>query len=147
MGAFTETGDHLATLRLAGLLKGAQRLLVDAYEPALAPFNVDGRELAVLTLLTVIGAVSQQEISRRLGIDRTTIVALTDTMSEKGLLLRLPDPRDRRKNLIELTPAGRDLHARAAPAIDEVEAAFLAPLAAEDRDKLRELLRAVVASR
>jgi DNA-binding MarR family transcriptional regulator len=134
-------------LRLAGLLKRAQALLLEAYAPALAPFAVDGRELAVLALLATAGASSQQEVSRRLGIDRTTMVALVDALAARGLVRREPDPADRRKNLVELTDAGRATARGAGPAVDRVEAAFLAPLPPADRDRLRALLRTVIEAR
>jgi DNA-binding MarR family transcriptional regulator len=131
-------------LRLAGLLKRAQTLLVEGYGPALAPFDVDGRELAVLALLATAGAQSQQEISRRLGIDRTTVVALIDAMQARGLVQRMPDPADRRRNLVQPTASGRAIHQDASPAVDVVEEAFLAPLSPADRDRLKDILRTLI---
>lgn len=136
----------LAGLRLAGLLKRAQNLLIEAYGPALTPFAVDGRELAVLALLADEGPASQQQISRRLAVDRTTMVALIDAMVAKGLVQRRPDPRDRRKNMIELTGAGRDTCRQATPAVDEIEKAFLSPIPAADREKLKTLLRTLISA-
>jgi DNA-binding MarR family transcriptional regulator len=136
----------LAGLRLAGLLKRAQNLLIEGYGPALAPFAVDGRELAVLTLLAAEGPASQQHLSRRLAVDRTTMVALVDAMGGKGLVQRRPDPRDRRKNMIELTDAGRDTCRRATPAVDEIEDAFLSPITMTDRENLKDLLRTLISA-
>ena len=136
----------LARLRLAGLLKRAQNLLIEAYGPVLTPFAVDGRELAVLALLAAEGPASQQQISRRLAVDRTTMVALIDAMGAKGLVQRRPDPRDRRKNMIELTGAGRDTCRQATPAVDEIEEAFLSPIPAADREKLKTLLRTLISA-
>ncbi len=133
-------------LRLYGLLKRALAQLHEGYGPALAPHAVDGRELAVLALLDRRGANSQQEISRRLGVDRTTMVALVDALAERGLVERQPDPRDRRKNMVVLTDAGAGVRAAAGPAVDEVEAGFLAPLTANERATLMTLLRKVVAN-
>lgn len=131
-------------LRLYGLFKRAQALLAEGYGPALAPHAVDGRELAVLTQLVRHGPGSQQEISNRLGIDRTTMVALVDALTGRGLVRRTADPRDRRRNLVELTDAGRAVRAAATPAVDEVEARFLAPLTPAERETLTALLRKVV---
>jgi DNA-binding MarR family transcriptional regulator len=130
-------------LRLHGLLKRALARLYDASVPALAPHAVDGRELAVLGLLGRRGASSQQEISRRLGIDRTTMVALVDALAARDLVHRRTDPADRRKNIVELTEAGEKVRAGAAPAVDAVEASFLAPLTPAERQTLLTLLRKV----
>ena len=41
-------------------------------------------------------------------LDRTTMVALIDELEQAGLVRRRTHPDDRRKNAVELTPAGRD---------------------------------------
>ncbi len=48
--------------------------------------------------------------------------------------------------MVELTDAGRDTCDRATPAVDEIEAAFLAPIPAADRDRLKGLLRTLIAA-
>jgi DNA-binding MarR family transcriptional regulator len=131
-------------LRLAGLLKRAQALLVASAGPALAVHGVDGRELALLTLLDRYGPASQQDLGRRLGVDRTTMVALVDTLAHRDLVRREPHPADRRKNSVGLTGRGRAVCAAAGPAVDAVEARFLEPLPEPDRERLRDLLRTVI---
>jgi DNA-binding MarR family transcriptional regulator len=120
--------DELATRRLGYLLKHAQQRLMQTAAPAMAPFGIDGRELAVLTVLATDLPLSQQEAAERLGVDRTTMVALTDTLEAKGLVERHRSAEDRRKNLVQLTPVGRDCLVEAGEARDEVEREFLAPL-------------------
>lgn len=114
--------------RLGYLLKHAQQRLVQAAGPAMAPFGIDGRELAVLTVLAADVPLSQQEAAERLSVDRTTMVALTDALEAKGLVERQRNAEDRRKNIVRLTPAGEDSLQRAGKARDELERAFLAPL-------------------
>jgi DNA-binding MarR family transcriptional regulator len=123
-----ELPDEVATRRLGYLLKHAQQRLVTAAGPAMAPFGIDGRELAVLTVLAADVPLSQQEAAERLGVDRTTMVALTDALEAKGLVERRRSAEDRRKNLVQLTPAGQDCLQGAGKARDEVEREFLAPL-------------------
>jgi DNA-binding MarR family transcriptional regulator len=119
--------DELAS-RLGYLLKHAQQRLVQAAAPAMATFGIDGRELAVLTVLAVGPALSQQEAADRLGVDRTTMVMLVDALEGKGLVERQRSPEDRRRNIVLLTTAGRDCLRRAGDARDKVERDFLAPL-------------------
>jgi DNA-binding MarR family transcriptional regulator len=121
------TGE-LASRRLGYLLKHAQQRLVTAAAPVMAPFGIDGRELAVLTVLAADDPLSQQEAAELLGVDRTTMVALTDALEAKGLVARHRSPEDRRRNLVQLTPAGQDCLQRAGNARDEMEREFLAPL-------------------
>jgi DNA-binding MarR family transcriptional regulator len=130
--------------RLAGLLKRAQVRLVEGFGAVLATYGIDGRELAVLVALADHGPKTQQEVSVALGIDRTTMVALVDVLEEKGFVRRRPHPSDRRKNLLDVTGAGREITAVAAPAVHEAERAFLAPLAPGEADELRRMLRLLI---
>jgi DNA-binding MarR family transcriptional regulator len=115
--------------------------------PALAPHGIDGRELAVLNALADQDPLSQQETARRLGIDRTTMVALVDALENKGLVERRPHPEDRRKNVVELTGTGHDTRRRATRASQDAERRFLAALDEDDAKRLKEALRALITAR
>ena len=95
--------------RLAYLLKHAQLGLAGLTAEALAPFGVSGRELAVLTVLAGQEPGSQQQAAQRLGVDRTTMVGLVDALEAKGLVRRHAHAADRRRNVVELTEAGREI--------------------------------------
>jgi DNA-binding MarR family transcriptional regulator len=131
--------------RLGFLLKHVHQQLLEIAGPALAPHGINGRELAVLTVLGGETPVSQQEAARELMIDRTTMVALVDALESKGLVVRQPDPADRRRNLVQPTSAGQEVFAAATAARDNAEREFLAPLgpdgAREFMAALRTLLR------
>jgi DNA-binding MarR family transcriptional regulator len=133
--------------RLYPLLKHAQLQLAELIRPALAPYGIDGRELAVLNALADQDLPSQQEAARRLGIDRTTMVALVDALEAKGLVERRPHPEDRRKNLVELTDAGHHTRRHATRATEDAERRFLAALDQDDAKRLKEALRALITAR
>ncbi len=130
--------------RLGYLLKHAQLRMAGRTAAALKPFGIDGRELAVLLVLADREPASQQQAAQRLGIDRTTMVALLDALESKGLVSRHPDAGDRRRNVVELTGAGQDTLRRATQASDDAERAFLAPLSPQAARQLRDSLRAIV---
>jgi DNA-binding MarR family transcriptional regulator len=127
--------------RLGYLLKHAQQRLVQAAEPVMAEYGIDGRELAVLTVLAATTfPLSQQEAAERLGVDRTTMVALVDDLEAKGFVQRHRSPQDRRKNIVQLTESGEHCLDGAGRARNEVEREYLAPLG----DKLgQQFLRAL----
>ena len=64
--------------RLGYLLKHANQRLTELTSAALEPYHLNGRELGVLVVLDAMGPTSQQDAARRLGVDRTTMVALID---------------------------------------------------------------------
>lgn len=96
---------------------------------------------AVLAALDERGPLSQAALSDSIGVDRSDMVRLLDTLAADGLLVREPDPEDRRRNLIATTPAGRArlrvLDRVLATAQDEATAR----LTGEERDHLVSLLR------
>jgi DNA-binding MarR family transcriptional regulator len=126
--------------RLGYLLKHAQQELTELTTKALAPFGIDGRDLGVLLVLGGREPASQLQVAQLLGVDRTTMVTLLDTLEDKGLVSRHPDAEDRRRNVVELTGTGRDALRRATRASDEAERAFLAPLSSQDGEHLRNSL-------
>jgi DNA-binding MarR family transcriptional regulator len=73
------------------------------------------------------------------------MVARIDDLEDKGLLSRHPHAEDRRRNVVELTDAGRDVVRRATEASERAEAALLASLTPQDAERLRKALQAVVA--
>jgi DNA-binding MarR family transcriptional regulator len=141
-------GDGLASepaSRLGYLLKHAWLRLGELTAAALAPYGVTGRELAVLVTLADSEAPSQQQAARSLGVDRTTMVALIDALEGKGLVARRPDAEDRRRNVVELTAAGRQTLTDATAAYSRAEREFLAPLPGPEAQDFRKALRAIVA--
>ena len=130
-------------LRMGYLLKHAQLRMAELNAAALAPFGITGRELAVLIAIDSQAPLSQQEAARRLGVDRTTMVALIDELEGKQLVQRRQDPADRRKNVVALTPAGRGTLRKAGKASDEAERRFLAPLTGDQAAQVREALRRI----
>jgi DNA-binding MarR family transcriptional regulator len=89
---------------------------------------------------------SQLQAAQRLGIDRTSMVAVLDALEEKGLVSRHPHAADRRRNVVEVTDAGRDIVQRANRASERAEADLLAPLTPQEGNQLRKALQAIVAN-
>lgn len=126
------------------MLKHAQLRMAELSTKALMPYGINGRELAVLLVLADREPTSQQQAAQRLGIDRTTMVALLDTLEDKGLVSRHPHADDRRRNVVELTDAGQDTLRRATEASDDAEREFLAPLSSQAAQQLRNSLQTIV---
>jgi DNA-binding MarR family transcriptional regulator len=134
-----------ASRRLGYLFKHAERLMSALNLEALAPFGIHPRDLGVLLVIDSFEPASQQQVALRMGVDRTTMVAIIDALEAKGIIARRPDAQDRRRNVIELTPAGHDILDQATAASDAAEANLLAPLNPEESEQLRDLLARVLA--
>jgi DNA-binding MarR family transcriptional regulator len=144
-GGATPDGPPAALAdRLGFLLKHAQLDYQSFQRPALAPLELDGRLLAVLTIVAAEGPALQQRLSERLGVDRTTMVALIDALEQRGLVERRRDPVDRRGYQVRVTTAGGKTRQRAHQAILEVEHKFLSRLSDEEQRQFRTLLGKLV---
>jgi DNA-binding MarR family transcriptional regulator len=142
-------GDGVSAARSTGLfylLKHAQLRLAELNTSVLAPFGISGRELAVLTVIGEAPPLSQQELARRMAIDRTTTVALIDGLESKSLVTRRPDPQDRRRNVVGLTDVGRVVLRDGRRAADEAEQRLLAAVSDQDARHLRRILRNIVSA-
>ncbi len=97
-------------------------------------------EFAVLHHLEAQGPITQRELATALRIQPSNLVALLDQLEERELLVRAPDPADRRRHRVELTAAGRRAVKRARHATRRAEGEMLGPLSAEERRQLKMLL-------
>jgi len=128
--------------RLGYLLKHVQARLAEQQAGALEPFGINGRDLAVLSTVASEEPPSQLEVAARLGVDRTSIGDLLDSLEDRGLVERRRSPEDRRRNIVALTPHGEDTVRKAEQIRVEIERKFLAPLTSSTRfrEDLRKLL-------
>jgi len=109
----------------------------------LQPLRLTPYDAGVLRALGQSPGVSQQELAGRLGMHASRLVAILDTLEERGFVARKARAEDRRVYAVELTEAGGDaLHAvgLAARAHNEV---MCAGLNEAERAQLRELLEKV----
>jgi MarR family transcriptional regulator, lower aerobic nicotinate degradation pathway regulator len=101
---------------------------------------------ATLAALEEFGPDSQSGLSDRTGIYRSDLVATINELTARGLVVRAPDPADRRRNAITLTDEGRRHLKRLDVLIADAEAEFLAPLSEVDREELIRILKLIVGS-
>jgi DNA-binding MarR family transcriptional regulator len=118
----------------------AQRLLSEG----LATVGARGYHYRLLAALTEFGPASQAQLGRRTGMDRSDVVAAVNDLAARGLVQRSPDPSDRRRNVVSITPAGAAHLDRLEDLLTGVQAELLAPLSPAERTELARLLTRVV---
>ncbi|MBD8044763.1 MarR family transcriptional regulator [Arthrobacter sp. Sa2BUA2] len=74
---------------------------------------------------------NQQALGARVGIDRTVLTYLLDTLVAAGAVERIPDPTDRRARKVIATAAGRQTLARCEQLVAQTERELLAALDGE----------------
>ncbi|MFF4405990.1 MarR family winged helix-turn-helix transcriptional regulator [Streptomyces sp. NPDC001404] len=99
---------------------------------------------AVLSAVADLEPVAQAELGRTTGFDPKDMVGLLNDLQDQGLVTRAPDPNDRRKNAITLTPQGRKRLTRLAKLGEEANEALLSALSPAERELFLALLQRVV---
>jgi DNA-binding MarR family transcriptional regulator len=97
-------------------------------------------EVALLARLAQDGPASQRELGGRLRKDPADMVRLLDAAEGGGLVTRAPDPADRRRRVVSLTPDGEAALRAAMEVARAVEDELLAPLSDAERRTLHALL-------
>jgi DNA-binding MarR family transcriptional regulator len=101
-------------------------------------------QFAALSVLDRQPGASQSDLGRVLDLDRSTIADLVARMVRRGLIACQRDEADRRRNVLQLTVAGREELIRLRPRVDAIEPTLTAGLGAPERDELRRLLLRVL---
>jgi len=113
---------------------------------ALAAEGARRQHFAVLSSLAEQGAASQAALGRRLWIDRSDLHALLGELERDGLVARVRDEQDRRRNVVTLTAAGTAALKRLDSSVQGAQKALLEPLSAADRRELVRLLQQLAGS-
>jgi DNA-binding MarR family transcriptional regulator len=83
------------------------------------------------------GPLLAGELSARMHITSGTMTGVLDTLERNGYIQRHPDPADRRRVLVDLTPAGQAVLDRLLPEVQQVVTAVMGAL---DDEALHALL-------
>lgn len=120
----SQLGAHAAT-------RFAERMSVLQLSPA---------DVGILRLLRTAAGISQQELSARLQIHPSRLVAILDNLERRELVERKPNPADRRLYSLHLTKTGGETLQRIGKVAREHQDTLLAALSSEERSILTEML-------
>ena len=121
----------------------------DAATATYARFGITRGDFDVLATLRRAGApyaLSPSALSSSLMLTSGGITQRVDRLDRAGLVTRVPDPADRRGQIVALAPQGRELIDAAVAAGLETQQRLLAPLPASARADLDRLLRELLAA-
>jgi DNA-binding MarR family transcriptional regulator len=96
---------------------------------------------AILAVLDQGSCETQGAIAEALAYDKGQLVGLLDELEEAGLIKRQRDPADRRRQTVQMTPAGRKTLDRLRRLSQQLEDEFLATLDDGERRHLHTLLQ------
>src|SRR5580698_2746774 len=139
-GRKIETGKALARSP-SQLLHRALQLALDIYAEETGPEAMTQRQYAVLSAVAAHEGLTQTDLVRSTGIDRSTLADLVARMIGKGLLGRQRSLADARANTVSLTDAGREALDSVKPKVAAADARIMKLLPTRKRDAFLGVLR------
>ncbi len=103
-------------------------------------FGLTRPEIVILIFLTVRDGATASEFCEFSGHLKASVSRAVILLEKKKLIRREPHKADSRRQLLFLTPDGRDLYERYIPALKAREAAMLDCLSGDERAQLGRLL-------
>lgn len=103
------------------LLRRAQQYAHDLYANEVGADGPTPRQFEVLHTVAQNEGLSQTDLVRSTGIDRSTLADMIARMIKKGLLSRARTKEDARANAVSITAAGRKLLGGAMSAVTRAE--------------------------
>ena len=126
--------DAFLPYQLSVTSNAVSRAIASTYA---ARFGLKIPEWRVLAVLAEAAALSPRDLGARTEMDKMTVSRAAAGLAGRGLVARAADAGDRRSHRLELTPAGRALHAEVAPLALALEAQLLDGLGAGELAALR----------
>jgi DNA-binding MarR family transcriptional regulator len=124
------------------------RLGMALKELSTAAAEAEGFEPHDYVVLAILGEgarETQSTIADAIDVDPSRLVALLDSLEQRGMVMRQRDPQDRRRHLVSITDAGKVELARLRVLVKRLEDDFFAPLDPDSRTALHALLRSLAA--
>ena len=124
------------------LLRRAQQYSNDLYSKGVGASGPTPRQYEVLHVVSKNDGLSQTDLVRETGIDRSTLADMIARMIKKGLLSRKRTKEDARANAVSITASGRRMLNAANAKVLKADTATLAVLPASQRTGFMRSLKA-----
>lgn len=125
------------------LHRAAQRMRTATGEQA-EKHGLQLRDYIVLSALHKTPDLTQVELAKALGLDKTTLMTQLDRLESARLIERRSDPHDRRARLVRITAGGEAVRSTVAEASTLVEEGALDSYSADQVRQFRRMLFEII---
>jgi DNA-binding MarR family transcriptional regulator len=108
-------------------------------------FKLSAPEWRTMAVLGQQGAMSANAVISQTTMDKVRVSRAVAKLLKTGLITREADPQDRRRAILDLTPAGQDIYRQIVPLVQEVEVELVAALSGPERAMLDNALTKIEA--
>lgn len=122
------------------LLRRASHAMRHRFADLLKPWDLSPHHLRALRVISGNEPLRLNVLAEQLRITPRSVTEVVDALSDRGLVERAPDPRDRRATTVTTTSEGRRLLAEVEVASRADSADFFGRLSTQERRQLAALL-------
>lgn len=113
--------------------------LYDDFIEVVTEYNVTVRQCGVL-FIAMHAQLPQTKLSKMMRVDKNIMVSMIDNLEEKGMVKRVKNQKNRKENLICLTPNGQKITQKLHEKMQKRQREILGFLSDEDFTKLHNIL-------
>ena len=117
--------------------------VIEVFLERMAVYRLRPVDFSVLSLVVHNAGITSRQLCSALGILPPNLVSLVAALEKRGLIERMPHPRDGRATGLHVTPAGMKLMRQAERTAAELEAEVAKRLTAAEQRTLLRLLRKI----
>ena len=136
--------DYVLEEQVGFLLRRVQQRHAAIFAARIGKHQLTPTQFAALAKIHDEGIVSQNKLGRLTAMDPATMQGVIARLLDRGLIARAPDPKDRRRALLRLTPEGIDAFTESAANGKQISRETLGPLDARERVAFLRLLAKLV---
>ncbi len=126
------------------LIRRAHQRASAIFQALIGDAQITPTQYSTLVKLHDLGELSQNHLGRLTAMDPATTQGVIRRLQERELIANRPDPNDRRRTLLRLTPGGQTLVEALLVNGPKVTASTLAPLSPAEQGVFLSLLKRLV---
>jgi DNA-binding MarR family transcriptional regulator len=127
------------------LIRRAQQIAVAEFVRQTASFDITPVQFALLNAMIETPGLDQITLANRVAFDAATSGSVITRLEVKGWVRRQPDPQDKRRKLLFVTPEGMEAAKGMQSLVEQVQRNILAPLTVAEQAQFIRLLAKLVA--
>ena len=101
--------------------------------------NVTLSQITLISSIPIDG-INMSNLSRRIGVDNSTLTRLIDILIRNKIVRKIKNPKDSRSFIILLTKNGEELQFKIEQEIDRFGSKLYSKIPMEDQDEIKEVL-------
>lgn len=143
-GATPQAAGFVLDEQVAHLLRRAHQRASALFLSVLTDAQLTPTQFFAMARLHEMGKLSQNRLGRLAAMDPATIQGVIRRLHERGFIVRLADPTDRRRMVLSLSPLGQETVVRLLKDANRMGDEILSPLSREEQSLFLGLLKRLV---